>query len=95
MSSLKREKGDSGIFTGLSLRLHYSPVLVYSLTVSHTADQIDVDLICLFAPTIIMIGMTDILHLSTVLKNIITFPSTILLRSKSLSARNYSENMQI
>lgn len=93
MSNLKREKGDSGIFTVLSLCLHYSPVLIYSM--SHNADQIDLDLTCLFAPTIIMIGMTDILYLSTMLKNIITFPSTILLRSKSLSARKYSENMQI
>ena len=40
--------------------------LCYSLTVSHSADQADVELTCLFAPITMVTSMTDILHLSTV-----------------------------
>ena len=82
-------------FTVLSLCLHYVPVLFYCLTVPHNADQVDVDLTCLFASTAMVTSMTDISHLSAVLEIIITFPPTIHLRRKNLSARKYSVNMQI
>lgn len=82
-------------FTVLSLCPHYVPVLFYSLIVSHNADQVDVDLTCLFAPTSMVTSMTDILHLSVVLELIITFPPTIHLRRKNLCTRNYSVNMHI
>lgn len=49
VSGLNR-KGDSGIFTVLSLCLHYSPVLIYFLTMSHNADQVDIDLTYLPQP---------------------------------------------
>lgn len=94
VSGLNTEN-DRGIFTVLSPCLHYVPVLFYSLTMSHNADQVDVDLTYLFYPTAMVTSTTDILHLNTGVEIIVTFPSTTHLRRKSLNARKYSVTMQI